>query len=129
MNKLLMAVVAAVLSGCAAIGLVRTDLPVQIENEPVMLRDGNTMPEVIKKAAARRNWATAKIEDEDTIRCTLDNRGKKVVVDVHYLDNSFTITYVSSEGLNYNETTGEIHPKYNQWVRNLGKDIVAEARR
>ena len=65
--------------------------------------------------------------DDGTVRCTLDLRGHQVVVDVVYAESSFSIRYVSSENMNYDPGTNTINPKYNQWVRNLQREIIGQA--
>jgi hypothetical protein len=47
------------------------------------------------------------------------------VVDVHFDARSVRIGYKHSEELNYNKESGVIHKTYNNWVRNLEKNIRA----
>ena len=82
--------------------------------------------EVVVAAAHGKMWMP---EDKgpNTVRCTLDVRGHQVVVDVVFTDDTFSIRYVSSENMNYDAATGSISPKYNQWVRNLRREIAGQA--
>jgi hypothetical protein len=54
-----------------------------------------------------------------------DSRDHQAVVDVAYDATGYTITYKSSNNLNYEqgEKKTTIHPKYNQWVENLNTSI------
>ena len=44
-----------------------------------------------------------------------------------FTDDTFSIRYVSSVNMNYDAATGSINPKYNQWVRNLRREIAGQA--
>jgi hypothetical protein len=84
--------------------------------------------QAIIDAGARRGWH---VDAEQPGRLTLRNviRNKHtVVVDVAYDSKGVSVTYVSSENLNYEMRDGVayIHPKYNEWVQKLLKDIVAK---
>ena len=46
-----------------------------------------------------------------------------VVVAITYDARSFTIDYVSSENLQYDDEEGRIHRGYNRWVANLEERI------
>ena len=47
-------------------------------------------------------------------------------VDVYFDTTSFSISYKSSQNLNYHAGRNEIHPNYNSWIRNLQDDIQAQ---
>ncbi|WP_338664090.1 hypothetical protein VQH23_02770 [Pararoseomonas sp. SCSIO 73927] len=80
----------------------------------------------IKRAAARRGWIMTE-QAPGWLRGTLNLRTHQAVVDVRFDTERFTITYVSSQDLNYEQ--GYIHPNYNQWIRYLEQDIALEAQR
>ena len=50
-------------------------------------------------------------------------------VDVTFDTETFSITYKSSQNLNYDADRSEIHPNYNKWVQNLQSDIQKEITR
>ncbi|MBO5012207.1 MAG: hypothetical protein J6C49_07190 [Elusimicrobiaceae bacterium] len=56
-----------------------------------------------------------------TGRLTL--RGHEVEVKIPYTANSYAIEYAGSSNMKYNAKKNRIHPKYNQWVRNLDLNI------
>ena len=62
------------------------------------------------------------------IRADLFIRSHEVSVDIAYTDSSYSITYVSSKNMKYKEKKNTIHPKYNQWIRNLDAAIMRQAR-
>ena len=47
-------------------------------------------------------------------------------VDIYFDTESFSISYKSSQNLNYNAGPDEIHPNYNSWIQNLQGEIQAE---
>ena len=79
--------------------------------------------EAVKSAALQRRWGVTKLDD-GTIRLTLLQRAHKVVVDVVYIDETFSINYVDSSNMLYDAKAGVIHRNYNKWVRNLAKEIL-----
>lgn len=88
-----------------------------VEDVSYVLAPGRTFEGAVCRAAARRRWAPQKISAE-TIRCTLVQREHRVVVDVVQKGSSFSIRLVESN---------IPIPKYNQWVDNLRREIVARA--
>jgi hypothetical protein len=75
----------------------------------------------------RHNW---KVESDSpgVIRIKLDGRRDRavLVMDVVYDTKSYSIKYVSSEGLRYNGKT--IHSSYSRWITNLTSSIDTELR-
>lgn len=121
------AVVAMVMAGCASFGGgSRGEEILRVEDCKVVLSGNRSMREVVVAAAHGKMWMP---EDRgpNTVRCTLDVRGHQAVVDVVFTESSFSIRYVSSENLNYDAASGRISPKYNQWVRNLRREIAGQA--
>lgn len=55
------------------------------------------------------------------IRAELYVRSHHAVVEIPYSDKFYSILYVESENLKYDD--GEIHRNYNRWVNNLNVDI------
>ena len=64
------------------------------------------------------------------IRGTLSVRRAQVVVDVTYDATRFTIGYVTSTGLNYQEDAGGmvIQGEYARWVNNLQRQILIQSK-
>lgn len=108
----------ACFTGC---GTMRAEEePIPMENIQVSHVGGKPLAAAVQEAAARRRWMTNAI-GEGTIRCTIIQRDWRVVVDVVLLsDDAFSIRPVES-----NLTVR----KYNQWVTNLCREIVARAAR
>ena len=100
--------------GCSSPG---RGFVVPVEDVPYVLAPGRTFEGAVCRAAARRRWTPQKISAE-TIRCTLVQREHRVVVDVVQKGSSFSIRLVESN---------IPIPKYNQWVDNLRREIVARA--
>jgi hypothetical protein len=61
------------------------------------------------------------------IRPTLRIRDHDAVVDILYDTRQFTIQYADSRNLNYDGQN--IHPRFNDWVRELEVRIVRESAR
>jgi hypothetical protein len=83
----------------------------------------------IVQAGSARGW---QVTAEQPGQLTLHNmiRHKhEVVVTVSYDTKGVSVAYVSSSDLDYamRGGTAYIHPKYNEWVKLLLKDIVAKA--
>lgn len=112
--------------GCAATGGRRSVAIQNIEGCTVTVVNGQPMREIIMRAAHRKLWLPQAVND-GTVRCTLNLRGHQVIVDVLYTDSTFSIRYVSSENMRYDPKTNTISPKYNQWVRNLQREIVGQS--
>ena len=97
-----------------------------IEGCTVQIVGDKTMKNIVMRAAHQKLWVPQAIDD-GTVRCTLNLRAHQVVVDVVYTESSFSIRYVSSENMKYDPASNTISPKYNQWVRNLRREIIGQA--
>lgn len=53
-----------------------------------------------------------------------DEPGHSATIAVVYDADSYSIEYVDSENLDYDEGKGEIHRIYNRWVHNLDMDLA-----
>jgi hypothetical protein len=96
-----------------------------LENLAIPARsDGTrfTLDEVralIMQGCTRREW---KPDDEGNSRitCSILVRGRHYVkVDIPFNEDDYSILYLDSEEMNYNEAKQSIHRKYNGWVNNL----------
>ncbi|MDO5764496.1 MAG: hypothetical protein Q4P84_02185 [Elusimicrobiales bacterium] len=107
----------AVLAGCRS-------LP-QVYNVPqhtVILAEGKTMREAILQGGEGRRWIMSEMAP-NVITGRLTLRGHEVEVKIPYTANSYAIEYAGSSNMKYNAKKNRIHPKYNQWVRNLDLNI------
>lgn len=77
----------------------------------------------IRRAGAGLGW---RIEQQGSglMRGTLNLRTHQAVVDIPYDTQRFSIRYVSSANLDYQN--GLIHKNYNSWVQNLQNAILAQ---
>ncbi len=83
------------------------------------------MTDAIVTAGTARGW-TMTPQDPGNVRGDILVRGKhKVVVDVLYDAEKFSIVYVASDGMNYQLRNGQprIHPSYMKWIKYLRQDI------
>ena len=83
----------------------------------------DSMKHAIILAATRRRWSAVELKP-GVIRCTLLNRTHEVQVDVVYTETEFSIRYANSQDMDYDPAQRTINRKYNQWVRNLEKEIL-----
>ncbi|WP_108652859.1 hypothetical protein [Dongshaea marina] len=97
--------------------------------QPVMNMDnypipaGLTMKQIqndIIAAGSQLGWTIVPQKPGQMIG-TLYLRSHKAEVTIRYNQKLYSIIYLDSSNLNYKD--GQIHPKYNQWVRNLNKYI------
>ena len=90
------------------------------------LPEGITRAEVIQAiidAGTRRGWVMSKVSDK-LVEGKLLLRGHAVVVSIPLTASSFAIEHkTSSPSLWFDGK--RIHPKYNEWVMKLEKDIKA----
>ena len=116
------------LSGCAALGIVRRVPMIDVRNETVAAAAGTDMSGVIVRAATARRWS-ATVTAPDVVRCRFDGRSWNIVVDVRHSGPTFSIDYVSTEGLFYRPELRDIHGTYNKQVDALSQRIKREAMR
>lgn len=95
-----------------------------IEGSPVPsnveVKNLETVTKAIQKAGAELGWKT-EIEEPGHIIGTLNIRAHQAVVDINYSKTGYDITYRDS--VNLEHTGDKIHSNYNDWVRNLDKEI------
>ena len=98
-----------------------------VENHPVSSAQHSLSMRQIEKAiiraGAQRGWVIQRSGPGHLI-ARVDIRTHTAVVDITYSRQSFSITYNSSENLNYRK--GNIHRNYNRWVNNLRADIFLQ---
>jgi hypothetical protein len=83
--------------------------------------------ESIGSAGSVHGWQVTSEQPGEVTMHNLIRNKFVVVVNVFYDSKGVRVDYVSSENLNYALRGGVayIHPKYNEWVKLLLKDIVA----
>ena len=113
-------------SGCAMLGIVRRVPLQEVRNESVALPPGADFNHVIVSAAQARKW-TARVTAPDVVRCRFNGRSWNMEVDVRHAGSTFSIDYVSSEGLFYQPETRSIHGTYNRQVEALRQRIIRDA--
>ena len=74
-------------------------------------------------------WWVTTVTAPDVVRCQFTGRSWSMEVDVRHSGPTFSITYVSSEGLFYRPEFGDIHATYNKQVEALRQRIKREALR
>ena len=114
------------LCGCAMFGVVLRVPMIEVKNEAVALAPGADLSHAIIKAAAARRWTTT-VMAPDVIRCRFDARSWNIVVDVRHAAGTFSIDYVSTEGLFFRPERRDIHGTYNKQVDALCQRIKREA--
>ncbi|ANH69419.1 hypothetical protein [Mitsuaria sp. 7] len=140
MKKLLISGLMAAALGVAATNALAARSPAPLlEPERVTVTDAagkapgaEVLKDAIIRAGAKRTWQVRE-EKPGEVLLVLDKQNGKheAVVSVTYDEASFQIKYVSSRDLLWGVKDGvtQIHPLYNGWVINLGKDIQEEVRR
>ncbi|MGF1692700.1 hypothetical protein [Photobacterium kagoshimensis] len=112
-------IIAAVLT--SVVGCSRTHPVLNVENAPVSYNvKVDQVRSAILQSGADRGWIMQETKP-GTIRGEITKRTHKAVIDVEYNAKTYSIHYVSSENLQYEN--GEIHRNYNRWVNNLDVDI------
>ncbi|MGF1756293.1 hypothetical protein L4C33_22245, partial [Vibrio makurazakiensis] len=110
------------LAGCGRVQPV-----MNVEDTPVAYDlQSKQVKSVIYEAATARNWLVSEIKP-GLLRAELFVRDHHAVVDIAYSEKFYSIQYVESENLKYND--GKIHRNYNRWINNLNTDIKAKLAR
>ena len=98
---------------------------------PLSVPSGLTTEQVSKAikvgVLSRTGWAITK-EEPGQYEATLNVRQHMLKVNIPYSTSTVAIKYVDSQNLDYGEKKGVkvIHPKWNNWTRNLMSDIQRE---
>ena len=77
--------------------------------------------DAIIAACKKRGWVPTITVPSHQIRATLNTRGHQAVVDIDFSPKDYSISYVSSNKLNYRD--GKIHRNYDRWVKTLSNSI------
>ncbi len=80
----------------------------------------------IIRGGAKRGWTFQEEEPGHLIGDVAVRNKHFATVDIYFDTESFSISYKSSQNLNYNAGRNKIHPNYNSWIQNLQGEIQAE---
>ena len=126
--KLMAVIILLVQAGCSGAsedGFIQPVAPMTVETAIPSGASHDDFNAAVVKAAKNRGWRLERI-NSTTINADLKIRTHEASVVIAYEKTKYTITYKNSVNLDYDKKTHTIHPKYNQWVRNLDKDISDE---
>lgn len=85
--------------------------------------------DAIIRGGSRRSWTFTDGGPGHLIG-SVNVRGKhSATVDIIFDTETFSITHKSSQNLNYNAESRQIHPNYNSWIHLLENEIQAEITR
>lgn len=77
--------------------------------------------EQIKLTVGKRGWQ-CNSTSPNSLMCCIDKRNHQAQVRVDYNQDCFSIHKVGTYHLN--EKNGAVSKKYNQWIKNMEKDII-----
>ena len=104
------------------------DVPVPIRPDGSSIEPEEVQAIIIEACLARR-WL-AVVGGDGMIRATLNVRNKHFAeVEIPYTTSAYSITYVSSDNLDYDKRRKRIHRNYNNWVLKLSRTIDKFLRR
>ena len=80
--------------------------------------------DAVGRALTGRRWIISNRKG-NSLEATQMTRGLMAKIAVRWDDKHVTISYLDSQGLDYEEKDGErrIHGNYNKWIANLERDI------
>ena len=123
MKKTLFLLVCAGLLGAGC----RSLAPVyNVQNKTVVLAANTTMQQAILQGGSAKRWTMSAVRP-GLMKGVFVTRGHSVEVYIPYTQNTYSIEYADSDNMRYNSAKKKIHPKYNQWVRNLDLAIYRAA--
>jgi len=106
------------LSACSVVPIYTVDNAVYVSvNGNVTLEQAK---EAIINAGNKRKWQMEEVKPGH-LAATLHVRKHKIIVDIKYNTNAFSIIYKDSINMKFDGLY--IHPKYNNWIQNLQNDI------
>jgi len=116
------------IAGCRAAPMYSPS-DIAFAKPPTSVQKALTMEDyknAIIRGGSKRTW-TFQEEGPGHLVGNVAVRNKHfATVDVLFDTESFTISYKSSQNLNYNASRKEIHPNYNAWIQILQDEIQAE---
>ena len=121
MKILVMSVLAlsfVAITGCGRGHAVLNVTDASISDE--LKEDG--VEKAISRVLKRRGWRVGK-KSKGKIIANLAVRSHRATIEITYNKDTYSINYVDSQNLKYNEAKGTIHRSYNKWVNNLDRDL------
>ena len=98
------------------------DVPIPIRSDGSTYQPEEVRAIIIEGCLARR-WS-AVIDGTGIVRATLNVKNKHFAeIEIRYTASAYSIFYVSSDNLDYNESKQRIHRNYNNWVLKLSRTI------
>ena len=102
------------------LNIVDRQVPVQPDGSRLSAADVRA---AIIAGCGAKGWAPTIVNDEK-IKATISVRGRHhAEVEIPFSETSYSIIYVASDNLDYNEKKQKIHRNYNKWVVNLSASI------
>ena len=75
----------------------------------------------ISQVVYKRDWSCNQ-QTPNSLMCHIDKRNHQACVKIEYTQYHFSIHNMNTSHLG--QKCGEIHPKYNKWIKIMEKDIV-----
>ena len=75
----------------------------------------------ISQVVCKRDWHCIQ-KTPNSLMCNIDVRTHQACVKIDYTQCHFSIHYMNAS--NMSSKCGEIHPKYNKWIKLMEKDII-----
>jgi len=97
-----------------------------VSDKTVTVSPATTMAQAIIAGGTKKGWTMSRV-GSGLIKGSLTVRDHQVTVNIPYTQSSYSIEYVDSTNMLYKSKKNTIHPKYNQWVRNLDLAITRAA--
>ncbi|MEO1201097.1 MAG: SHOCT domain-containing protein [Pseudomonadota bacterium] len=96
--------------------LVNLPVPDRVDGSKFTLAEVRAL---IMQGCTKREWKP-ETESDSVLTCAILVRGRHYVkVEIPFSETAYSILYLDSEEMNYNEAKQTIHRKYNGWVENL----------
>lgn len=122
------AAAALTLTGCKTMEPVSniTNAPYTASYESARVLTLSDYERAIVRAGAGRGWQMVSA-GPGLLRGDITVRGRhSASIEIPFTTDTYSINYISSNGLDYDSGVGTIHPNYNQWIRVLDSDIQKE---
>ena len=92
---------------------------------PRSVGSAEQVSEAIQRAGFQLGWRITEVRP-GRLEGALDVRDHHVIVDIPYSATRYSILYRESLNMLYDDKRKTIHNKYDNWIRNLNKQIRAE---
>ncbi len=109
------------------LGACRTVPIYNVENAEIFTGSGKDLSHAQVRTAivnglVAKSWQMKEI-DSSTIEATNGSKGRTATVRIKYSNKNYSINYVNSANIRHNG--GNIHGRYNKWIRSLQDKINA----